>query len=64
MVHGTPNEEWTEKIKDVGLRGSAKIQKGDPFKGVLMSGSTFQHSLLVLESLSSDLFRKLLFPFY
>ena len=34
MVHGTPNEEWTEKIKDVGLRGSAKIQKGDPFKGV------------------------------
>ena len=40
MAHGIPNEEWTEKIKDVGLKGSAKIQKGNPFKGMIMSGST------------------------
>ena len=40
MVHGTPNKEWSKKIKNVGLRRGAKIQNGDPFKGVLMSGST------------------------
>ena len=57
MVHGTPNEEWTEKIKDVGLRGSAKIQKGDPFKGVLMSGSTSKGTDAVRQrSFRSDMF--------
>ena len=40
MVHGTPNKEWSKKIRNVGLRRGAKIQSGDPFKGVLMSGST------------------------
>jgi len=40
MVHGTPNKEWTKKIRNVGLKRGAKIQSGDPFKGVLMSGST------------------------
>ena len=57
MVHGTPNEEWTEKIKDVGLRGSAKKQKGDPFKGVLMSGSTSKGTDAVRQrSFRSDMF--------
>ena len=57
MVHGIPNEEWTEKIKDVGLRGSAKIQKGDPFKGVLMSGSTSKGTDAVRQrSFRSDMF--------
>ena len=40
MVHGTPNKEWSKKIRNVGLKRGAKIQNGDPFKGVLMSGST------------------------
>ncbi len=40
MVHGTPNKEWTKKIRNIGLKRGAKIQNGDPFKGVLMSGST------------------------
>ena len=40
MVHGTPNKEWSKKIRNVGLKRGAKIQSGDPFKGVLMSGST------------------------
>ena len=57
MVHGTPNEEWTEKIKDVGLRGSAKIQRGDPFKGVLMSGSTSKGTDAVRQrSFRNDMF--------
>ena len=57
MVHGIPNEEWTEKIKDVGLRGSAKIQTGDPFKGVLMSGSTSKGTDAVRQrSFRSDMF--------
>ena len=57
MVHGTPNEEWTEKIKDYGLKGSAKIQKGDPFKGVLMSGSTSKGTDAVRQrSFRSDMF--------
>ena len=40
MSTGKWNKEWNEKIVDLGLKGSAKIQKGDPFRGVLKSGST------------------------
>jgi len=57
MAHGIPNKEWTNKIKDYGLRGSAKIQKGDPFKGVLMSGSTSKGTDAVRKrSFRSDMF--------
>jgi hypothetical protein len=57
MAHGIPNEEWTEKIKDVGLRGSAKIQKGNPFKGMIMSGSTSKGTDSVRQrSFRSDMF--------
>ena len=40
MPTGKWNAEWNEKIEELGLKGSAKIQKGDPFRGVLKSGST------------------------
>ena len=57
MAHGIPNEEWTEKIKDIGLKGSAKVHKGDPFKGVLMSGSTSKGTDAVRKrSYRSDMF--------
>lgn len=57
MAHGIPNEEWTEKIKDIGLKGSAKVHKGDPFKGVLMSGSTSKGTDAVRKrSFRSDMF--------
>ena len=57
MAHGIPNEEWTEKIKDVGLKGSAKIQKGNPFKGMIMSGSTSKGTDSVRQrSFRSDMF--------
>ena len=57
MVHGIPNKEWTEKIKDMGLKSSAKIQKGDPFRGVLMSGSTCKGTDAVRQrSFRSDMF--------
>ena len=42
MVRGTPNEEWSEKISGIGLKGRAKIQKGDPFKGVWQGGTNFK----------------------
>ena len=32
MVHGTPNKEWSKKIRNVGLKRGAKIQNGDPFR--------------------------------
>ena len=57
MAHGIPNEEWTEKIKDIGLKGSAKVHKGDPFKGVLISGSTSKGTDAVRKrSYRSDMF--------
>ena len=34
MVKGTPNDEWSEKISTIGLKGKARIHKGDPFKSV------------------------------
>ena len=40
MPTGKWNKEWNEKIEELGLKGSAKIQRGDPFRGVLKSGST------------------------
>jgi hypothetical protein len=41
MKHGGKwNEDWNKKIEDLGLKSSAKIQKGDPFRGVLKCGST------------------------
>jgi|TARA_R100000501_G_C2541525_1_gene60047 hypothetical protein len=41
MKHGGKwNDEWNDKIEELGLKSSAKIQFGDPFRGVLNSGST------------------------
>ena len=57
MVHGTPNKEWSKKIRNVGLKRGAKIQNGDPFKGVLMSGSTSKGTDAVRQrSVRSDSF--------
>ena len=40
MATGKWDKEWNDKIEELGLKGSAKIQRGDPFRGVLKSGST------------------------
>jgi len=40
MVQGIYNEEWNSKIKDIGMKRPGKFQSGDPFKGLLLSGST------------------------
>ena len=42
MVRGTPNKEWSEKISGIGLQGRARIQNGDPFKGVWKGGTNFK----------------------
>ena len=42
MVRGTPNKQWSEKISDVGLKSKAKIQKGDPFRGVWKGGTNYK----------------------
>ena len=39
MVKGTPNKEWSDKISDIGLKSKAKIQRGDPFRGVWKGGT-------------------------
>ena len=39
MVKGTPNDEWSEKISTIGLKGKARIHNGDPFKGVWQGGT-------------------------
>ena len=40
MPTGKWNDDWNDKISNLGLKRGAKMQHGDPFKGVLMSGST------------------------
>jgi len=40
MPTGKWNDDWNDKISNLGLKRGAKIQYGDPFRGVLMSGST------------------------
>jgi len=40
MTKGIWSDEWNEKIDGLGLKGPAKIQHGDPFRGVLKCGST------------------------
>ena len=40
MPTGKWDKEWNNNIRELGLKWGAKMQHGDPFKGLLMSGST------------------------
>ena len=57
MPTGKWNDEWNDKISNLGLKRGAKIQYGDPFRGVLMSGSTSKGTDAVRQrSVRSDSF--------
>ena len=57
MPTGKWNDEWNDKISNLGLKRGVKIQYGDPFRGVLMSGSTSKGTDAVRQrSVRSDSF--------